>query len=321
METAMADGTGDTRPGGMCAEAAAIGALVDGYSIEVSSRSPKDVDACANHLQPGTDVYISFIAGDTPGASVATAAALRRGGFNPVPHVGARHMASLAQADEFLARLAGEAGVEQILAIAGDLPRPAGPLVSTAHLLRTGIVAARGIRRVGLAGYPEGHPVISATDLDAALSEKLALLGGQGLAAYVVTQFCFDPRPIAAWLVRLAATGIAIPVRIGVTGPASAATLLRSAVRCGIGNSMRMLSARGVAVARLLHEAAPDAILRDLAGRTAAAGPLGVHFFPFGGVARAARWANACRGGAVVLDPSGGGGARRNSYSQPRRLK
>jgi methylenetetrahydrofolate reductase (NADPH) len=302
----MADGGGSTQTSGACAETAAIGALVEGYSIEVSSRSPKDVDACAAHVPPGSDVFISFIAGDAPAACVATAAALRRRGFNPVPHIGARHMRSLAQLDDFLAQLSGEAGVEQILAIAGDLPRPAGPFASTAELLATGIVARRGIKRVGLAGYPEGHPVIGAAALDAALHEKLAHLGPQGLSGYLVSQFCFDPRPIAAWLAHLSEARIGIPVRIGVTGPASVTTLLRFAVRCGVGNSMRILSTRGSAVGRLLRDAAPDAILRDLAAGSTGERRPGVHFFPFGGVARAARWANAVRDGAIALEAGGG---------------
>jgi len=93
-------------------------------------------------------------------------------------------------------------------------------------------------------------------------------------------------------------------VRIGVTGPANVATLLRFAVRCGVGNSMRVLSSRGAAMLRLLNEAAPDAIVRDLAAG-AGAGEIDLHFFPFGGVAKAARWANAVRNRAFTIEAVG----------------
>ena len=64
-----------------------------------------------DHFAPGTDVTITFLPGDNYRNNVDTAAALRRAGFNPVPHIAAREMASREALDDFLARLRGEADV------------------------------------------------------------------------------------------------------------------------------------------------------------------------------------------------------------------
>ena len=54
---------------------------------------------------------ITFLPGDNFGHNVATAAALRRAGFNPVPHIAAREIASHEALDDFSRALRGEADV------------------------------------------------------------------------------------------------------------------------------------------------------------------------------------------------------------------
>ena len=136
--------------------------LLQGYSIEVTTHSRSAVEVCRAHLAPGTEVYIAFVPGETHHAVAATAARLRAAGFVPVPHVTARSVAGFTRLDDFLARLAGEAGVTRALVIAGDLEQPAGPYHSSLELLQTGLFQQHGIRRIGLACYPEAHRRIDA---------------------------------------------------------------------------------------------------------------------------------------------------------------
>ncbi|MCW5774198.1 MAG: hypothetical protein KIT16_21325 [Rhodospirillaceae bacterium] len=283
-----------------------IAALAAGYSLEVSSRSARDLDACRTHLDKGSDVYINFIAGDDLGAKVRCAAALRSSGFRPVPHIGARHLESAAQLDDLLARLAGEAGVDGALLIAGDAAAPRGPYDSSLDVLASGLLAKHGFRAAGFAGYPEGHPQISAAGLREALAAKLAIAAEQGIEPLLVTQFCFDAGAIAAWLEALRRDGIAVPVRIGLAGPANVATLVRFAMRCGVTNSIRALTARPDRFLRLVSDNAPDGLVRGLAEAPALSGVAGLHFFPFGGVAKTARWANAVKRARFRLVPGGG---------------
>jgi methylenetetrahydrofolate reductase (NADPH) len=270
--------------------------LLRGYSIEVTTHSRSAVELCRAHLVPGTEVYIAFVPGETHHAVVATAAGLRAARFVPVPHVTARSVASFTQLSDFLARLAGEADVTRALVIAGDLEQPAGPYHSSLELLRTGLFQQHGMRRIGLACYPEAHHRIDRDLLDQALLAKLDLVRGAGLEAWLVTQFCFEAAPILQRVRQLRELGIAEPLRVGLAGPADRRTLWKYALHCGIGNSIRALGTRVDAVANLLARRTPDPIVRELAAarrRDPGLGIEGIHIFTFGGVASAATWANA----------------------------
>jgi methylenetetrahydrofolate reductase (NADPH) len=281
----------------------ALAQLLRGYSIEVTTHSRSAVDACRDHLAPGTEVYIAFVPGETHHAVAATAARLRDAGFVPVPHVTARSLASFTQASDFLARLAGEAGVTRALVIAGDLEQPAGPYRSSLELLQTGLFQQHGIRRIGLACYPEAHRRIEAEGLERALLAKLDLVRGAGLEAWLVTQFCFEAAPILQRVRQLRDLGVAAPLRVGLAGPANRRTLWKYALHCGIGNSIRALGTRVDAVANLLARRTPEPVLRELAaaqGVDPGLGIEGVHIFTFGGVASSAEWAN----GVLAATPS-----------------
>jgi methylenetetrahydrofolate reductase (NADPH) len=270
--------------------------LLRGYSIEVTTHSRSAIEVCGAHLTPGTEVYIAFVPGETHHAVVATAARLRAAGFVPVPHVTARSVASFTQLGDFLAHLAADAGVTRALVVGGDLEQPAGPYHSSLELLQTGSFQQHGIRRIGLACYPEAHRRVDADLLEQALLAKLELVRGAGLEAWLVTQFCFEAAPIVQRVRRLRELGVTASVRVGLAGPASRRTLWKYALHCGIGNSIRALGTRVDAVANLLARRAPDAIVRELAAaqrRDPSLGIEGIHIFTFGGVASAAGWANA----------------------------
>ena len=280
--------------------------LVRGYSIEVTTHSRSAVDLCRTHVAPGTAVYIAFVPGETHHAVVATAARLRAAGFVPVPHVTARSVASFTQLGDFLAHLAGEAGVSRALVVAGDREQPAGPEHTSLQLLQTGRVQQHGRRRLGRACYPEAHRRVDADLLEQALRAKLELVRGAGLEAWLVTQFCFEADPILQRIRQLRDLGIAEPVRVGLAGPADRRTLWKYALHCGIGNSVRALGTRVDAVANLLARRAPDAIVRELAAaqrQDPRLGIEGIHIFTFGGVASAATWANALLAAAEAPAP------------------
>src|SRR5690349_8632701 len=94
-----------------------LGALIGPFSTEITARDRRALAACTDYLAPGTTVHVAWIPGDAPEAIVATLAALRRAGFNPVPHVAARQLASAAMLEDYVARAAGEAGVDELLVI------------------------------------------------------------------------------------------------------------------------------------------------------------------------------------------------------------
>ena len=275
-----------------------MAALIADASIEVRPRDEMAGAPLRDWFAAGTAVFVAFPGSVTHHDIVAACARLRRAGFTPVPHVAVRRLAGFSQAADFLRRAVGEAAVDRILLIGGDPDRPVGPFEDSLSLLASGVVESHGIRRIAFAGHPAGHPRVAARTLDEALRGKLAEARRRGLDAEIVTQFGFEPAPIARWIGRLRDAGIDCPVRIGVAGPASVATLAKYAVRCGIGGSLRSL-ARGhaaAAFARILTEASPDRLITALVAERDAAVPLdGLHIFTFGGVRRTAMWADAHR--------------------------
>jgi methylenetetrahydrofolate reductase (NADPH) len=273
-----------------------VAELVAGASIEIWPRDDLAGDKLRGLFPAGTTVFVNHPGSVTHHDIVAACARLRRAGFDPVPHVAARRIASLTQARDFLRRAAGEAAVETMLLIGGDADPPVGPFADALSLLASGVVEHYGLRRIAFAGYPEGHPQISARALDSALRSKLALAQRLGLAPMLISQFGFEAGPIRRWIAGLRAQGILCPIRVGIAGPASVATLAKFAVRCGISASLRALSRGQTAFARILTEANPDALVEALAASEAAAAPIeGLHLFTFGGVRRAAEWVRAHR--------------------------
>jgi methylenetetrahydrofolate reductase (NADPH) len=133
--------------------------------------------------------------------------------------------------------------------------------------------------------------------LNEALAEKIHYARDSGLQASIVTQFCFKAEPIVAWLRRIRANHIDVPVHVGLAGPARMTTLLRYAVRCGIGNSLHVLT-ENPSFAGALFEKGPEPIIRDIAAFSENEGPLGIaglHFYVFGGVKRAMDWIESVR--------------------------
>ena len=228
--------------------------------------------------------------------NVETAAALRRAGFNPVPHIAAREMASRDALDDFLARARGEADVSRILLIAGDVAAARGPFKSTRDVCASGLIEAHGIASVSVAGHPEGHPYLELPDALNGLKAWRDWGRRTGVRVDVVTQFCFESAPILQWIAELDRAGIDLPVIVGLAGPATPATLTKFALRCGIGNSMRALRAQIGRFGRLLTDTGPDDVVRGLrcAPAAATASIAGFHLFPFGGLRKAGDWLRTC---------------------------
>jgi methylenetetrahydrofolate reductase (NADPH) len=284
-----------------------IAAFMRGFSIEATRPSVDDVSALSLIAPKGTRIYLSAVPTRPADDAVAHACLVRAHGFEPVPHVAVRLFTNAAALDDFLARLTGEAGVTRLLVIAGDREQPAGGFRSAIELIDGGQLQRRGITEIGIAGYPEGHPRIAQLDLERALADKIAAAEATGLAVHIATQFCFDPAAIIGWVRRLRDFGLDHPVRIGLAGPTSLATLLRYAQRCGVRASAQGLARQAGLVRQLFAMSAPDALVRALA-QAHVERQLGVvmpHFFSFGGLATTARWATAAAAGRITLAGDG----------------
>jgi methylenetetrahydrofolate reductase (NADPH) len=273
-----------------------LAGLLSSASVEVSSRGHQ-LQELRDKFARGTDVTITFLPGDNYRHNVETASALRRAGYNPVPHVAAREMPSREALDDFLARARGEADVTRIVLIAGDLALAKGPFRSSLDVCASGLIEASGILSVSVAGHPEGHPYLSAAKAFKVLEAWRDWGQLTKIRVDVVTQFCFESAPILGWIGELDTRGIGLPVIVGLAGPATPATLTKFALRCGIGNSMRSLRSQIGRFGRLLTDTGPDDVVRGLqsAPKAATAPIAGFHLFPFGGLRKAGEWLRSYR--------------------------
>jgi methylenetetrahydrofolate reductase (NADPH) len=279
-----------------------VTALMAGFSVEATRPSAADI-AALGVLARGTRVYLSAVPNRPADESLAAAVQIRAAGLEPVPHVAVRNFASAEALDTFLTRLNAEAGVETVLVIAGDRAEH-GPFRGALDVIDNGMLRRRGIRRIGIAGYPQGHPRIGNDALNRALADKIAAADATGLAVEIVTQFCFDAGAILDFVARLRGFGFEHAVRVGLAGPTSLTALMRYASRCGVCASAQGLARRSGLMRQMFALTTPDDLIRTLADTAPA--DIVPHFFSFGGIPATARWASAVADGRIALDAAGG---------------
>ena len=283
---------------------AATARLTDGFSIEVMPKTAAKIDDFRTLLPAGTRVYIAHLDGTEIGDMVATARRLTDEGFAPMPHFPARIIADKATLADWIRRYSDEAGVSQALVLAGGMPEPRGDFHSSMQLLETGLFDAAGFTRLHVAGHPEGNRDIDPEGGEAnvleALRWKQAFCERTDARMALVTQFVFEAEPVIAWGNALREAGIDLPVHLGVAGPAKLQTLIRFAVACGVGPSLRVLQRRAMDVTRLVAQHEPTEVVAAIAAHKAAHPDFlveAIHLFPLGGIRQSAEWAaQATRG-------------------------
>jgi len=267
-------------------------ALLKGYSIEMTAKDIAHLEEAADVIPPGTKIPVTFLPGETFDMRIAAAKRVRELGFLPIPHLSARRLHSQEELEGFLARLQQEVGTDHAFVVAGDPPQPLGPYEDALSIIRSGLLAKYGIRRVGISGYPEGHPDIGNEKLWQAKRDKQAAILERGHDFAVVTQFTFDAEPVLSWLEQVRQSGIEALVRVGVPGPATVKRLLAFASRCGVATSTKVMKKYGLSVTKLLASAGPDELIEDYATGLDPArhGEVLLHFYPFGGLRATAEW-------------------------------
>ncbi len=272
--------------------AAKSSALLSNYSIEMTAKDIANLEAAADVIPKGTKIPVTFLPGETFEMRIAAAKRVRDLGFLPIPHISARRLVSQEQLEGYLTGLQQEVGTDHAFVVAGDPPQPMGPYEDALSIIRSGLLAKYGIRRVGISGYPEGHPDIGNEKLWQANLDKQAAILERGHDFAVVTQFAFSAEPVLAWLEQIRKSGVHALVRIGIPGPASVKRLLAFASRCGVGTSTNVMKKYGLSLTQLISNAGPDRLVEDFAKELDPVrhGEVLMHFYPFGGLRTTAEW-------------------------------
>ena len=272
-------------------------AFLKNLSVEITPRQIEKLPLLQERLPKGTPIFIALIDPADVGGQLTAAAALRKAGLEPIPHVPARFILDETELKNRIGALAGEAGVTQMLALGGGAPTPMGKFDAAIQLLQTDVFQKNGVKRIGVAGHPEGNSDITKVHGEAvllkALGEKQAWLKANGIAGFIATQFLFEAAPVAYWASMLRDNGIDLPIHVGIPGPATIKTLVKYAAMCGVGNSARFIRKQALNITKLLTVNTPDEFIEQLAVLNLDRPELGIaapHLYPFGGFDKMFEW-------------------------------
>jgi methylenetetrahydrofolate reductase (NADPH) len=260
------------------------------FSTEATLPNQMELEALRDILPSTTQIFVAAPPGRPYLRLVEIARQVRKAGFEPVPHIAARNYESREALGDFVARICGEADVQRVLVIAGDVDRPAGPFSGANEIIESDFLQRYGIREVAISGYPDGHPKLSDGFVGRALRQKLKSAEDRNLKIKIVSQLCLDAVQIATWVNSLRASDINVPVSIGLAGPTSVRGLARFALMCGVRSSFKAFVAGKTG--KLVGEASPGDIIHSLnKARISTLGQISIHLFSYGGLLRTANWA------------------------------
>jgi len=238
-------------------------------------------------LEPGSYVAVTCSPSKGVEETLAMSERIAARGFRVVPHLAARMVRDEAHLREIMARL-DDMPIVSLFVPGGDATTPAGKYTKALDLLRDIAEFDHRFEDIGVAGHPEGHPVVSTDVMIEELSRK------QAYSNYVVTQMCFDATIIGRWVREIRAAGIRLPVWLGLPSVSNRSTLLTTSLRIGVGNSLRYLKNHGKIAARLLRTKVyqPDDLLFELAPYIADPdlNIRGHHIYCFNQVEKAEQW-------------------------------
>lgn len=263
-----------------------------GASIEVSAKHVHDGKLFGGMLPAATRVYITDVGVDPVKDLVDAARKVTDMGYRAVPHTPARRIESVNALEYRLSSMVSEAGVSDLLIIAGEADEQMGPFSQTLEILQTGLIDKLGYTDVAIGGHPEGNVAYAGQDVMQTLKSKIDFGRESDAEFRIATQFGFDGPKFVAWAEMVKAAGIVAPIHLGVAGPAKITTLIKYAAMCGVGNSLSFFKKRTGAIAQLATKHSPEDVVDPIerAWREGIGNIAQIHVFPFGGLQAANDW-------------------------------
>ncbi len=244
-------------------------------------------------LPPQSRVSVTASATKGQDATLAVAEQLIERGHQVTPHFSARLIRDRGRVKDLADWTKGN-GVTTAFVIGGDATDP-GAYHDAHSFMQDLFEHDHGLDTVGVAAYPDGHPLIGEDVRRHALFAKQELLAEAGLRGYCSTQMCFDPAKIIAWLKAERRDGLELPVHLGIPGAVERTKLLTIGTRLGVGQSLRYLRKNRRSMAKLLGSSThdPSDLLDALSSHLVPMGINGLHIFTFNQVEPTATWRQA----------------------------
>ena len=272
-------------------------AFVDQTALSVLLREPRyevipvqGIEEKVAALPPGATVTVTASPALGIDRTLDVSRTLAARGYSVVPHLAARMISGRGHLERLIQRLEGST-VHEVFVVGGDATPPAGAYADAGDLLEELAGLAHPFARVGIGGYPEGHPLVADERLLEALFRK------QPYASQIITQLCFDAAALAAWTADIRAAGVTLPVLVGLPGVVERKRLAEISLKSGVGASLRYLRKHGRQIVTLARSKRYDPT--QLAGEIAeyasdpSLGIRGVHLFTFNQVEPTRDWVAA----------------------------
>ncbi len=258
--------------------------LLEGVVYEIIPM--KDAYERALNLPPGSFVSVTASPAKGMGATIELSEQLAGRGYKVIPHISARLTADHAELVAMVRRL-DAVGITRAFVVGGDTTAP-GEFFDAMSLIRALVQLDHPFVELGVTGYPEGHPFIPEQLLIDALLEK------QPHASYMATQMCFDTDRIVSWVHERRASGVDLPLVIGLPGAIDTFKLMTIGARIGVGTSLKFLSKNRRAMGKLMKpgQFTPDELLEGLVQLSddPAMKIWGLHLFTFNQIESTLRW-------------------------------
>lgn len=257
----------------------------------------KSLDRAVTELRPESHISMTCSPAKSIEATLDETEQLLAAGHSVTPHISAR----MVQRHEHLVAIHERLvalGIREIFVVGGDADPP-GCYFDAIEFIEAfialddaGGAEHRQIDHIGYTSYPDTHPFITNEQLHDALHRKQRLILGSGRTAHVSTQMCFSSDQIRNWLKMERASGLTVPVHLGVPGVIDKTKLMTMGVRLGIGTSMRYLSKNKKALGKLMTQRSfePDMLLKPLARDLDELGIGGIHLYTFNQVDATEQW-------------------------------
>lgn len=173
--------------------------MITRLSIEVSSRCDIEKVKRVYSGLGAERVFVTWRPSEAVNQFCETCEMLSKTGISVVPHIVARNLSSAKELQDLLFQFTQCSGIDSVMLLGGDATSAAGPYHSAMELFTDRNLQNTTIRKIFVAGYPQGHALISQHELESSLLQKVDRARSLNLDLEIVTQLCGSMADSIRW--------------------------------------------------------------------------------------------------------------------------
>jgi methylenetetrahydrofolate reductase (NADPH) len=241
-----------------------------------------------DRIPPGSQLSVTASPTKEIVGTIDMADKLSQKGYIVIPHLAARRIRNLDHLKQ-ISDILERSQISEVFVIGGDKD-PFGEYSNSSKMLEDLLKINHTIKSVGVAGYPEGHPLISDSAIIQHLKTKIAIAEAYGVEIHINSQACYDPTDVTTWIHKIHEIHASIPIYLGIAAPISKLKLIQFSLESGVGDSIAFLQMVGIgsALESALYDPVP--FIHSLTGKPETEQVKGFHLFTFNHIKAATEW-------------------------------